>query len=111
MRTTGIHHNEITILNVEIKVDLFYHGILGILKIDGDIPLFFVANNAGTGTSDTKKRFRDFAWEFKSPCYLIKSGDQTSIRNIFRAIAKKLSEEIIGIVYVDIEEEYNLVSW
>ncbi len=114
-KSTHIKNSDAAVIVCDLTrpdtVDQIPQWANSILDIDGDIPLFFVANNAEAGTSDTKKRFRGLAWEFKSPCYLIKSGDQTSIRNIFRAIAKKLSENIMNIVYVDYEEENNLVSW
>lgn len=67
-----------------------------ILNIVGDIPLFFAANNADLGTSDTLNRLEKVASRFNSPCFTIKSEDRKSARALLRKVAQVLLENLMS---------------
>lgn len=67
-----------------------------VLNNVGDIPLFFAANNADIGTSDDLDLLRRVANKFNSSCFPISSQDQKSAREVFRAIAQVLSDNLSG---------------
>ncbi|UCG70267.1 MAG: hypothetical protein JSV09_04420 [Thermoplasmata archaeon] len=71
-------------------VDVSWEWANRILKITGDIPIYFAANNVNQRTKDTLNRLKNIANKFNSPCFPIKSRDRKSARKIFRAIAQGL---------------------
>jgi GTPase SAR1 family protein len=60
----------------------------------GNIPLFFVANNADLGQPNALNYLSDIAQRFNSSLYPINSEDEKSAKGIFNRIAKKLYENL-----------------
>jgi len=77
-----------------------------VLNVVGEIPLFFAGNNADLGTQEDLNLLRRVADRFKSPCFPISSQDQESVRDLFKTIAHKLSDDLIG----KGSEDYNTIN-
>lgn len=67
-----------------------------ILRVAGDIPLFFVANNINLGTPEALNRFQEEARTYNSPWFYIQSEDLDSVKELFRVISQVLTERILN---------------
>lgn len=76
-----------------------------ILDFSGDIPIFFVANNANLALPDTTRLIRDVANRYNSAYYPIFKKDRRSARDLLGLIAWEISENMTS------EKQDELISW
>jgi signal recognition particle receptor subunit beta len=92
--STHLRHADAAIIVCDLTrpdtVDISFEWANRILKIAGEIPIYFTANNASLKTKDTLNRLKNIASKFDSPCFPIKNRDRKSARRVFRAIAQGL---------------------
>jgi signal recognition particle receptor subunit beta len=76
-----------------------------ILDFSGDIPLFFVANNADIESSDTSRLLRKVAHRYNSAYYPIFKKERKSARDLLGLIAWEISDNMTN------KRTDKLVSW
>jgi hypothetical protein len=76
-----------------------------ILDFSGDIPLFFVANNADSDSPNPTRLLRKIAHNYNSVYYPIFKDEKESARDLLKLIAWEISDNMVN------NRTDRLVSW